>query len=142
MADYNSDFYGWTQEQAALLRSGRLNEIDIDNLIEEVETMGRSEKRALQSRLVVLLTHLLKWRYQAERRGSSWQLTIDHQRIKFQELLNENPGLKHDLDNIFASAYLDATYQAAKQTALPLETFPVSPPWSLPESLQKGVYPE
>jgi hypothetical protein len=142
MVDYNTDFYGWTQEQAALLRSGRLNEIDIENLIEEVETMGRSEKRALQSRLVVLLTHLLKWRYQAERRGSSWRLTIDHQRIKFLELLSENPGLKHDLDKIFTSAYLDATYQAAKETALPLETFPVAPPWLLTQSLQKGFYPE
>lgn len=64
MINYEQDFYGWTMEQAALLKSGRLNELDIQNLIEEVETMGRSEKRALESRLSVLLLHLLKWHYQ------------------------------------------------------------------------------
>ena len=71
MTKYNTDFYGWTQEQAALLKSGRFSEIDVEHLIEEVETMGRSEKRALESRLTVLLVHLLKWQYQPARRGNS-----------------------------------------------------------------------
>jgi len=76
MISYEQDFYGWTQEQAALLRAGRLTDLDIENLIEEVETMGRSEKRELESRLTVLLLHLLKWKYQPNRRGRSWNLTI------------------------------------------------------------------
>ena len=75
MINYNLDFYGWTQEQAALLKAGRLNDLDIINLIEEVETMGRSEKRALESRLTVLLVHLLQWTYQSNRRCRNWQLT-------------------------------------------------------------------
>ncbi len=66
----------------------------LTNLIEEMETMGRSEKRELESRLTILLLHLLKWKYQEVRRGRSWQLSIDEQRIQFEETLNENPGLK------------------------------------------------
>jgi hypothetical protein len=76
MSDYQKDFYSWTCEQAELLRAGRFNELDVFNLIEEIETMGRSEKRELESRLTVLLVHLLKWQYQPMRRGCSWQLTI------------------------------------------------------------------
>lgn len=72
MINYEQDFYGWTQEQGALLREGRFNALDIANLIEEIETMGRAEKRELQNRLMVLLVHLLKWKYQPARRGRSW----------------------------------------------------------------------
>ena len=77
---YDADFYGWANEQAALLREGRLNEADIENIAEEIESMGRSEKRELVSRLAVLLTHLLKWRYQPGGRGSSWRASIVVQR--------------------------------------------------------------
>ena len=98
MISYESDFYGWTQEQAALLRAGRLADLDIENLIEEVETMGRSEKRELESRLTILLLHLLKWKYQEVRRGRSWELSIIEQRLKFDQILEENPGLKPKLD--------------------------------------------
>ncbi|WP_338070450.1 DUF29 domain-containing protein [Bathymodiolus platifrons methanotrophic gill symbiont] len=83
MINYNTDFYGWTQEQAALLKAGRLSDLDIDNLLEEVETMGRSEKRELDSRLTVLLIHLLKWQYQPVRRGRSGQLTIRRTAYQF-----------------------------------------------------------
>jgi hypothetical protein len=94
MINYNLDFYGWTQEQAALLKAGRLNDLDIINLIEEVETMGGSEKRALESRLTVLLVHLLKWKYQPNRRGRSWTLIAIRQRIKLFRVINDNPGLR------------------------------------------------
>jgi hypothetical protein len=76
MATYETDFYGWTQQQAHLLKTGCLSSLDVANLIEEIETMGRSEKRELDSRLMVLLVHLLKWKYQPKRRGRSWELTI------------------------------------------------------------------
>ena len=98
MVNYEKDFYSWTQEQAELLKTSRFSELDIDNLIEEVESMGRSEKRELESRLTILLLHLLKWKYQEVRRGKSWQLSIDEQRIKFAETLDENPGLRPNLD--------------------------------------------
>lgn len=87
MINYENDFYGWTQQQAALLKAGRLNDLDIVNLIEEIETMGRSEKRELQSRLMVLLVHLLKWKYQPARRGRSWLLTIKGQRMNLEDVI-------------------------------------------------------
>ena len=91
MINYDQDFYGWTQEQAGLLRAGCLHELDIANLIEEVEAMGRSEKRDLENRLVELLLHLLKWKYQVNRRCRSWQLTIKTRRIDFLKVLRDNP---------------------------------------------------
>ena len=105
MNSYEKDFYSWTQEQADLLRNGQFNNLDIPNLIEEIETMGRSEKRELESRLTILLLNLLKWKYQEVRRGRSWQLSIDEQRLQFCKTLNENPGLKPALDEIIKDAY-------------------------------------
>jgi len=77
---YDRDFYAWANEQAALLRAGKLSDADVANIAEEIESMGRSEKRELVSRLVVLLLHLLKWQYQPARRGRSWQVTIENTR--------------------------------------------------------------
>ncbi len=78
--NYDADFYAWANEQATLLRAGRLSEIDVEHIAEEIETLGRGEKRALVSCLSVLLLHLLKWSFQPERRGKSWELTIKEQR--------------------------------------------------------------
>ena len=142
MINYEQDFYGWTQEQASLLRAGRLIDLDIDNLIEEIETMGRSEKRELESRLIVLLLHLLKWKYQETRRGRSWQLSIIEQRLKFKQTLEENPGLKPQLANILASAYSFAAIKAARETKISSNIFPVVCPWGLEEVMQPDFYPE
>jgi hypothetical protein len=131
MTNYDKDFYGWTQEQAALLRAGRLTDLDIENLIEEIETMGRSEKRELESRLTVLLPHLLKWRYQEVWRGRSWELTIHEQRLRFAETLDDNPGLKPNLDEVLNKAYQYAILQAARETKISKNLFPVSCPWTL-----------
>ncbi len=142
MNNYDADFYGWTQEQAALLKAGRLSELDIDNLLEEVETMGRSEKRELDSRLTVLLLHMLKWQYQPIRRGRSWQLTIEGQRINFSETLYENPSLKPQLDTILKKAYTKAIVKASQETALDKKIFPGSCPWSLSQILDDNFYPD
>jgi len=142
MINYNADFYGWTQEQASLLKAGRLSELDIDNLLEEVETMGRSEKRELDSRLTVLLIHLLKWQYQPIRRGRSWQLTIKGQRINFSETLDENPSLKPQLDTILKRAYAKSIIKAAQETALEEQAFPSICPWSLSQILDDNYYPD
>ena len=124
MISYDKDFYSWTQEQAELLKHGRFSELDIDNLIEEVESMGRSEKRELESRLTILLFHFLKWKYQEVRRGRSWQLSIDEQRIQFEKTLNENPGLKPALDQIIKDAYKLAVIKAARETKISKAVFP------------------
>ena len=142
MINYNTDFYGWTQEQAGLLRAGRLSELDIDNLLEEVETMGRTEKRELDSRLTVLLIHLLKWQYQPVRRGRSWQLPIKGQRINFSETLDENPSLKPQLNTILKRAYAKSIIKASQETALDEQTFPGSCPWTLSQILDNNFYPD
>ncbi len=142
MINYDTDFYGWTQEQAALLKAGRLSELDIDNLLEEVETMGRSEKRELDSRLTVLLAHLLKWQFQPIRRGRSWQLTIEGQRINFSETLDDNPSLKPKLDTILNKAYAKAIIKVSQETGFDKKTFPDACPWMLSEILDDNFYPD
>lgn len=142
MINYEQDFYGWTQEQAALLRAGRFNEIDVQNLIEEVETMGRSERRALESRLSVLLLHLLKWHYQPSRRGNSWRFTIAEQRLKFQKVLRQNPGLKPLLHEILVDAYEYAVLKATHETGLRSDVFPSSCPWSIDQLSDADYFPE
>src|SRR3977135_2624419 len=97
---YDTDFYAWANEQAALLRAGRLAEADIENIAEEIETMGRSEKRELVSRMSVLLLHLLKWQFQPARRGNSWRLSIENTRYQLEEHLDDNPSLKSQLDQV------------------------------------------
>ena len=142
MISYDKDFYSWTQEQAELLKHGRFSELDIDNLIEEVESMGKSEKRELESRLTILLLHLLKWKYQEVRRSRSWQLSIDEQRIQFEETLNENPGLKPELDEIVKKAYRLAVIKAARETKISKAVFPECCPWNLAQFIEDGFYPD
>ena len=142
MVNYEKDFYSWTQEQAGLLKNGRFSELDIDNLIEEVESMGRSEKRELESRLTILLLHLLKWKYQEVRRGRSWQLSIDEQRIQFCKTLNENPGLKSALDEIINDAYKLAVIKAAWETKISKAVFPECCPWNLAQFIEDAFYPD
>jgi hypothetical protein len=142
MINYEKDFYSWTQEQAALLRNGQFNSLDIPNLIEEIETMGRSEKRELESRLTVLLLHLLKWKYQEARRGRSWELSIIEQRLKFEETLEENPGLKPKLDEILTKAYKFAIIQASRETKISRNVFPEICPWTLDEITNESFYPD
>jgi hypothetical protein len=139
---YEKDFYSWTQEQADLLRKGQFNNLDIPNLIEEIETMGRSEKRELESRLTILLLHLLKWKFQEVRRGRSWQLSIDEQRIQFEETLDENPGLKPQIDEIMKKAYRLAVIKAARETKISKAVFPECCPWNLAQIIEDEFYPD
>ncbi|KOR29669.1 hypothetical protein TI03_01750 [Achromatium sp. WMS1] len=127
---HDTDFYSWTEQQAGLLKAGNLAALDIANLIEEIEDMGRSEKRALKSHLIVLLTHLLKWCYQPQRRSNSWRLTIKRQRIDSEQCLDDNPGLKSNLLATLNAAYNSARIQAAKEIHLHESTFPTDCPWS------------
>ncbi|EIC29833.1 MULTISPECIES: DUF29 domain-containing protein [Methylomicrobium] len=140
-SNYETDFYTWTQQQAALLKAGRLSEIDVEHLIEEIETMGRAERREYESRLFVLLLHLLKWQYQPVRRGRSWLLTIKEQRIQFVEVVDENPGLRPQLPMILKSAYRLALVRAARETGLDDSTFPVECPWTMDQITDQTYFP-
>ncbi len=113
---YDRDFFAWAGEQAALLRAGRLAEADIAHIAEEIESMGRSEKRELVSRLKVLLVHLLKWPFQPGGRGNFWRLTIAEQRREVAEHLDDNPRLRARLAEAMASAYGGAVLAAARET--------------------------
>ena len=139
---YDRDFYAWATEQAALLRAGRLSEADIENIAEEIESMGRSEKRELVNRLAVLLLHLLKWAHQPERRGKSWRLTIEEQRRQIARHLRDNPSLSAWQDEAVADAYGDAVLRAERETDLPRDLFPWSCPYSFEQALDDGFWPD
>ncbi len=133
------DFYAWTQEQAKLLRSGKLHQIDWQNIAEEIEDMGRSEKRQLESRLEVLVMRLLKWQFQPNLRSRSWELTIKEQRLRLEKLLAENPSLKPSLDDSLEKIYPLATLSAEKETGL--SSFPETCPYKLTEILSLEFLP-
>lgn len=140
---YERDFYSWTQKQADLIREGRLAELDLDNILEELESMGRSDYRVLQSRLTVLFTHLLKWHFQPEKRkqGSSWERTIKEQRKQIGRLLLDCPGLKSKLDAMLPVAYERALEDAHDETDLPVSLFPKQCPWSFQQTMDKNFWP-
>ncbi|MBE9226231.1 DUF29 domain-containing protein [Phormidium sp. LEGE 05292] len=121
---YETDFYAWTQKQVQLLRQRDLNNLDIDNLIEEIESLGKQERRELVNRLIVLIAHLLKWQYQTDRRSRSWYLTIREQRCAIRQLLKDNPSLKPYLPEAIAEAYERGVILAAKETGIKLRDFP------------------
>ena len=139
---YEQDFFAWVNEQAASLRARDWSGVDVEHLVEEIEGMGRSEKRALESRLAVLLQHLLKWALQAERRGASWQLTIDVQRDAINDLLHDNPSLRAGLDDVCAHAYVKARRYAAIETGLAVARFPETCPWDIASVLSADFMPE
>lgn len=140
--DYEEDFYAWTVEQARLLRAGEFSAIDVDNIAEEIESMGRSDRRAIESRLTVLLTHLLKWQLQPKMRSSSWSGTIGEQRHRITKLLRESPSLRPFVGEALAEAYTEAREAASNQTGFPEALFPVESPFTLDEVLSRSFLPE
>ncbi len=139
---YDQDFYAWANEQAALLRAGRLDAADIEHIAEEIESMGKMEKRELVSRLAVLLLHLLKWQLQPARRGASWEATITVQRDDLRDHLRDNPSLKAKLDEAIADAYRKASILAPSETGLARSTFPASCPWSFERIMDVDFWPD
>ena len=139
---YELDFYAWAMKNAELIRAGRLEEIDADNIAEELESMGKSQKRALASRLVVLLAHLLKWQYQPESRSRSWKNTIKVQRLDLGELLDESPSLRPSLQETMASAYTKARLLAARDTGLDETELPEGCPFTLEQAMDPDYWPQ
>lgn len=138
---YDSDFYAWTQEQANLLRQKAYGQLDLTNLIEEIEDMGKSQQRELSSRLVVLLVHLLKWHFQPEKQSRSWQATIRVQRRELLKLLNENPSLRPRLDWAISESYPVALDTAWAETGLDYIVFPSACPYSGEQILDQDFLP-
>jgi len=139
---YDSDFYGWTHQQAQLLRGGHLAQADIVNIAEEIEDMGKNLKRELESRLKVLFIHLLKWQYQSGHRGNSWRYSIEEQRAELEDHILDNPSLKHKLPQAIERGYKYAITGAAKETGLPKDTFPKTCPWSFEQVMDNEFWPQ
>lgn len=142
MQKYETDVIAWANEQAALIRAGRFDMLDLEHLADEIEDVGKSERRELRSRMAVLLAHLLKWQYQEGIRCKSWQRTIKEQRRGISGCLKETPSLKADLDQAdwWEWVWSDAVTLAVKETGL--DCFPESCPWSIEQLVNPEFLPE
>jgi hypothetical protein len=138
---YERDFFAWVQQQASLLRHQQWQELDLSNLIEEIESLGRQQRQELRNRLTVLIGHLLKWNYQPSCRSRSWLATIRIQRRELLRLLKENPSLKPYLSEALLESYENGRDLAMGETNLPESIFPVSCCYELGEILDAGFYP-
>jgi hypothetical protein len=140
--DYEEDFYSWTVEQSRLLRAGELSAIDAANIAEEIESMGRGDRRELKSRLAVLLMHLLKWRHQPGGRSRSWSATIDEQRLQIEGILGESPSLRPTVAAMLADAHAIARARAIAQIGLADEVFPEACPFGADQVLSRAFFPD
>lgn len=146
---YEQDFSTWIERNAGLLRQGRLSELDVEHLLEELTEMGKSQQHELVNRLRILLAHLLKWQFQykqlsgqwAEFEGKSWRNTIIEQRAALLYLLENNSGLKARVDQALEEAYPQAVELAVDETALPVQRFPAEIPYGSNEVFDRGFYP-
>jgi Domain of unknown function DUF29 len=139
--NYETDFYAWANEQAKILRSGNLAQADIENIAEEIESMGKTEKRELVSRLTVLLLHLLKWQFQPKKRGSSWEVSIKVQRFQTRDHIADNPSLKGQLSHYIMSAYHVAKLEALNETGMDKQVFPETCPYSFEQIMNDDYWP-
>ncbi len=128
---YDTDLYLWAQTNAQLLKQGRFSELDIEHLIEEIEDMGKSEQRGINSHLRILLTHLLKWELQPKYRGGSWLGSIRNARVAIDDLIEESPSLALKPADFLAKSYAQARKAASDETGLSLNSFPLQCPYTL-----------
>lgn len=141
---YQTDLAAWALEQARLIRAGVLSQLDLENIADEIESVGKTEKRELTSRMAVLIAHLLKWRYQPKRRGRSWQLTIAIQRTEAADVLKDSPSLKNKFSDLewVELVWMKAVSQAVKETRLPFSTFPAECPWTFDQIMDAKFWPD
>jgi hypothetical protein len=140
--EYDRDYYQWILKNVQLLKEGRFNNIDAANIAEELESMVKRDKRQLVNRMIVLLTHLLKWHYQFEARSSSWKGTIMEQRRRLQQLLNDSPSLKPLLEEQLLTAWKEARESASVETGQAITTYPEQCIWDTDEILNPEWLPE
>lgn len=139
---YEQDFYLWIETTAQQLKEGRFSELDLDNLIEEIETMGRNQKDALESNLIIILVHLLKWQYQPNKRSRSWESSIFEHRRRIKKAFKNSPSLKPYFREVFNECYQDARKQASIETGLSLKVFPLESPFNIDQVLDEDFLPE
>ncbi len=139
---YEADYVGWIATIVAQLKNHDYDSVDWEHVIEEFEDMGRSERRALESNLIVLLLHLRKWQYQAGHRSGRWEGSIVEHRRRVNTALRDSPSLMPFLETIFSTAYRAAVKQAKAETGLPLEAFPDDCPYAIADILSDEFLPD
>lgn len=139
---YDRDYYLWLSHTAQLIKEGKLSEVDVANLIEEIEDMGRSEKRAVKSNLIIVLLHLLKYKYQPAKRTNSWKSSIREHRRRLRDDFKVSPSLKRHFEEVLDECYQDGREQAADETGLPLDTFPILSPFTSDQVLNSDYLPQ
>ena len=139
---YDQDFYLWIETTAKQLKEGKFSEVDLENLIEEIECMGKSEKKVITSNLIVVLIHLLKYKYQPEKRSNSWKGSIREHRRRLKEAFVDSPSLKPYFLEVLPQCYQDARKQASDETGLSLDSFPLDSPFTADECLDEDFLPD
>lgn len=142
LTSIGDDYALWCAEQGSLLREGRLDVLDRDNVAEEIEGLGRSQEDEIESRLAILLTHLLKWRFQPDGRSNSWRATIFEQRSRIARRIKQSPSLHEHPANALAEEYAIARLKAAGESGLDTVVFPVECPFAIADVLDEEWFPE
>ena len=140
-AGYDDDLYAWSQDQAARLRAFRPAHVDWQNLAEEIESLGKNDRRSLQSDLKVVLLHLIKWRYQSEKRKSGWRSSVNEHRDRIERIIQDSPSLARLPAESLASEYRKARLEAARDTRLPKGRIPETCPFSIEQVLDPDYWP-
>lgn len=141
---YESDVVAWAKEQAALIRTGQFDQLDLTHIAEEIEDVGKREQRELASRVAVLLAHILKWKFQPQKRSISWTLTIKEQRRLLVRRVQKTPSLSPMLSDPewVDEIWVDAKALAEKETGLDMSTYPEICPWSMADVLTPDWLPD
>ena len=139
---HDEDFYGWAMAEASLLRQHKWDELDIEHLAEELESMGASEKREIRSRMKQLMKHLLKWKYQPDLQCRSWKNSIRNQRLELEDVIKDNPSLKPSLNENMKEVYMRALTDAAEETGIYKENFPTECPYTFDQIMDDQFYPQ
>jgi hypothetical protein len=140
--DYDEDLYEWAMHNARLLRQQRFAEIDYEHIAEELEDMGKSERRALESHVKNVLLHLLKWRFQPALRGASWRQSIRNGRIAIDKIFRDSPSLKSRLADIVTQEYANAREDAVDETGMDQRCFPNPCPFSIEQIVDRDFWPD
>ena len=133
LSSYETDFYQWTRDQLKILKNGEFNNLDIGHMIEEIESLGNSEKNAIESHLIILLLHLLKIKYQPTMYCKSWENSVENAKFRIKRLVEKNPSLRTKVSEFLADAYFSARLQASSETGLETKLFPKKCPWTIEE---------
>ena len=139
---YEQDFCLWVDKALVLLREGNLTHLDLANLLEEIEDMSNSQKQALESNLKIILMHLLKYKYQSDKRTNNWRYTIVEHRQKIRKAFKNSPSLKRHFLEEFADVYLDARKLASVETNIDIDNFPITSPFTEFQVLDEDYLPE